>query len=127
MIARVGNFAYQLALPPNLDKVHNVFYISIFKKYTWDEEHIIKKYKELNIQSDVTYEVELAILLDKQNKVPRRNMKSLVKVLWKDQGHEKASWEKKSDWRKEYPHLFQDEEQSNLNSCNYFILNDFLL
>lgn len=92
MIARVGDFVYEMVLPPNLDKVHNVFHISIFKKYIRVEWHIITNYKELIIQHDVTYEEELVIIVDNQNKVPRRNTKPLVKVLCKIQGHEQASW-----------------------------------
>ena len=39
-MSRVGPVAYQLALPPNL-KIHNVFHISILKKYVHDAIHVI--------------------------------------------------------------------------------------
>lgn len=55
IIAKVEDMAYELALPPNLDKVHNVLPISKLMKYIRDENHIISDYRELNIQSDVTY------------------------------------------------------------------------
>ena len=41
IIARVGQVAYQLALPPNL-RIHNVFHISILKKYVHDATHVIE-------------------------------------------------------------------------------------
>ena len=40
ILSRIGQVAYQLALPPNL-KVHNVFHISVMKKYVHDGTHVI--------------------------------------------------------------------------------------
>lgn len=39
-----------LALPPNLDGMHYIFHISMFKKYVRDKSHIIPNFKELDIQ-----------------------------------------------------------------------------
>ena len=40
ILSRIGQVAYQLALPPNL-KVHNFFHISILKKYVHDATHVV--------------------------------------------------------------------------------------
>ena len=40
ILVRVGPMAYQVALPPNL-RIHNVFHISILKKYIHDATHVI--------------------------------------------------------------------------------------
>ena len=40
ILSRVGPVAYQLAFHPNL-KIHNVFHISILKKYVHDATHVI--------------------------------------------------------------------------------------
>lgn len=95
-IARVRDLIYELALPPSLDNVHNVFYISMLRKYIRDKSCIIPNYTELNIQPNVTYEEELVKILDKQNKVLRRKTIPLVKVLRKNWGHVEASWKRRT-------------------------------
>jgi hypothetical protein len=40
ILAQIGPVAYQLPLPANL-KVHNVFHVSLLKKYIHDPTHII--------------------------------------------------------------------------------------
>lgn len=40
ILARIGTEAYQLALPSHI-RVHNVFHMSVLKKYVYDPKHII--------------------------------------------------------------------------------------
>jgi hypothetical protein len=40
VLERVGPIAYQVALPPTV-KAHNVFHVSLLKKYVHDANHII--------------------------------------------------------------------------------------
>lgn len=80
IITRIEDLTQEFTLPPSLDKVHNILNISMLKKYVWDECHIISDYRELNIQPDVTHEMQLVRILNKENKVLRKKTISLVKV-----------------------------------------------
>eukprot|EP00253_Pinus_taeda_P010499 PITA_10499 len=41
VLARIGSVAYQLALPSHI-RVHNVFHVSVLKKYVYDPKHVIR-------------------------------------------------------------------------------------
>ncbi|KAF2302605.1 hypothetical protein GH714_039551 [Hevea brasiliensis] len=57
VIERVGPVAYRLTLPPELDKIHNMFYVSMLRRYRSDPSHVFS-IKEIEIQLDLTYEEE---------------------------------------------------------------------
>ncbi|XP_074306130.1 uncharacterized protein LOC141641360 [Silene latifolia] len=42
ILDRVGEVAYRLTLPPALDRVHNVFYVSQLRKYMSDPSHVLE-------------------------------------------------------------------------------------
>ena len=41
VLERVGTVAYRLALPPSLSSVHEVFHVSMLRKYTLDPTHVV--------------------------------------------------------------------------------------
>ena len=41
ILERVGTVAYRLALPPSMSSVHEVFHVSILRKYTPDPTHVL--------------------------------------------------------------------------------------
>ena len=41
IVQRVGECAYRLALPPSLSGVHDVFHVSMLKKYIINLSHVL--------------------------------------------------------------------------------------
>ena len=41
ILERIGTVAYRLALPPSMSGVHEVFYVSMLRKYTPDPAHVV--------------------------------------------------------------------------------------
>lgn len=112
ILKRVGEVAYRLALPPSLDGVHQVFHVSMLRKYVPDLSHIID-YELIKVQPNLTFEERPIQILN--HKVQQFRIKSipLIKLLWQHHSTEEAIWELENTMRKKYLHLFG--EQSTLN------------
>ena len=108
VLERVGAVAYRLALPQSLSSVHEVFHISMLRKYTPDPTHIVD-WGELVIDVDGTFEEGLVRIMDSREHVLHGKTVRLVKVLWKHRGVEEATWECEDTVRANYPFLFEGE------------------
>jgi hypothetical protein len=62
---KVGKLAYRIALPPNLIGMHDVFHVSMLRKYIANPE-VIVEYEPLGIQEGLTYVEEPVIIVDKK-------------------------------------------------------------
>ena len=102
----IGAVAYRVAMPPSLSGVHNVFHISMLRKYVSDPTHVLS-YEGLELDQDLSYEERPVQLLDKKDKVLRNKTIPLVKVLWRNSKSEEATWELEADMREKYPELFE--------------------
>jgi hypothetical protein len=105
ILERVGDLAYRLALPPSLSGVHNVFHVSMLRKYIQDESHVID-HGTIDVNDDATFVVLPVRILDKATKQLRRKNVDLVKVQWSQHDEGDATWELESDMRTKYPYLF---------------------
>ncbi|XP_068319657.1 uncharacterized protein [Pyrus communis] len=102
---RIGAVAYRLELPSELSMIHNVFHVSMLRKYVPNPSHIIQL-EPLEVNQDVSYVEEPVAILDQQDKVLRNKVISLVKVLWRNHAVEEATWETEDLMRSQYPFLF---------------------
>ncbi|XP_059623149.1 uncharacterized protein LOC132266310 [Cornus florida] len=88
----IGEVAYKLALPPHLDRFHDVFHVSILRKYELDPSHILL-WTYVIIDEDVTYEEGPVQILDTKEQVLRTKTIPLIKVLWRYHRVGEGTWE----------------------------------
>ncbi|XP_062100791.1 uncharacterized protein LOC133806716 [Humulus lupulus] len=105
VLEKVGNVAYRLALPPSLLNVHDVFHVSLLRKYVPDPSHVLN-YEPIEVEQDLTYEEKPEKILDRKEKELRNKKISLVKVLWRSSIIEEMTWEWEDEIRFKYPELF---------------------
>ncbi|XP_019198291.1 PREDICTED: uncharacterized protein LOC109192160 [Ipomoea nil] len=105
ILERIGNLAYRLALPMELERVHNVFHASQLKKYVHDPSHVIPL-EVLPLYGTLSYEERPLRILDFKTRETRRKSVEMVKVWWSHHGEEEATWELESAMRERYPDLF---------------------
>ena len=58
---------YRLALPPELAKLHDVFHVSMLRRYRSDESHILLV-QDIQVQLDFTYDEEPNAILAREVK-----------------------------------------------------------
>ena len=80
VIEKVGPVAYKLALPPDLEKIHNVFHVSILRRYRSDPSHVVSS-KTIELRPYLTYEEEPVEIFAQEVKELRNKKIPLVKVL----------------------------------------------
>ena len=63
ILKRVGTIACRLALPPNMSGVHEVFNVSMLRKYTPDPAHVVD-WGEIKVDIDGTFEEGPVCIMD---------------------------------------------------------------
>ena len=105
VIENVGPVTYRLALPPELEKIHSVFHVSMLRRYRSDLSHVVSL-ETIELRSDLTYEEEPVEILAREVKELRKKKIPLVKVLWRNHKTKEATWESEEMMRQQYPQLF---------------------
>ncbi|XP_073120645.1 uncharacterized protein [Henckelia pumila] len=105
IIEKIGHLAYRLALPPYLSGKHDVFHVSMLRKYQPDVSNILQPDKA-ELDETLSYFEQPIQILDQKVKQLRNNSMQLVKVQWSRHGIEEATWETEEDMRQRFPELF---------------------
>ena len=63
ILERIGTVAYRLALPPSMSGVHEVFHVSMLRKYTPDPTHVLD-WGQIEVDTDGTFEEGPVCILD---------------------------------------------------------------
>ena len=66
ILERVGTAVYQLDLPPCMSGVHEVFHVSMLRKYTPDPAHVVD-WEQIEVDTDGTFEEGLVCILDSRD------------------------------------------------------------
>ncbi|KAA3467586.1 reverse transcriptase [Gossypium australe] len=95
VLRRVRLVAYQLDLPSELDRIYDVFHMSVLRL------------EEIELWSNLSFEEEPVQILDCRVKVLRRKIIPLVKLLWRNHGSEEAIWEPDDFIHQQYLYLLE--------------------
>ena len=114
VLEKIGKLAYRIALPPALAMVHNVFHISMLRKYVSDPTHILVA-ENLPIQDHINYEERPIKILDYKTQKLRNREIEYVKVQWNRYSENEATWELREEVERKYPQLFEKETVSGRN------------
>ena len=90
VIEKVGPVAYKLALPLELEKIHNAFHVSMLRRYRSDPSHVVSS-ETIELRSDLTYEEEPVEILAQEVKELWKKQIPLVKVLWRNHKTKEAT------------------------------------
>jgi hypothetical protein len=112
ILEKIGPVAYRLALPPALSGIHNVFHVSMLRKYIPEPSHVLS-YDQLQIKDDLSYEEVPIEILDRKEHMLRTKSIPLVKVLWRNHALKEASWEREDIMQSRYPDLFHNQGMYN--------------
>ena len=66
VLERVGRVSYRWALPPSLSSIHDVFHVSMLRKYTSDLTHIVD-WGELVVDTNGTFKEGPVHILDSRD------------------------------------------------------------
>ena len=78
ILSRIGQVAYQLALPQNL-RVHNVFHFSVINKYVHDATHVVN-WNDVQVEPKGDFLVEPDCILGRREITLQHHSIGQVKV-----------------------------------------------
>ena len=100
----MGPVAYRLDLPPELSKVHNVFHVSMLRKYILDPSHVLKD-QPIELKDNLTYKEQPMQIVGRREQILWNKVIPLVKVLWGNHGNKEATRESEAQMCSQYPQL----------------------
>jgi hypothetical protein len=106
ILARRGEVAYQLQLPPNLSQVHDVFHVSQLRRCFKDPIRAVD-HEVLELREDLSYQEYPIRILDQAEHRTRQKSIKFLKVQWSNHSEDEATWEREDRLREEYPSFFQ--------------------
>ncbi|GAU50199.1 hypothetical protein TSUD_408870 [Trifolium subterraneum] len=91
ILKRVGPVAYQLALPPSMSRMHDVFHVSQLRKFIPDP-FVPVELENIDLQPDLTYQPDPIRIVDRDVKALRNKKIPIVKVEWSQSPDGEFTW-----------------------------------
>ena len=88
--------------------VHELFHVSIPRKYTPDPAHVVD-WGQIEVDTNGTFEEGPMCIVDSRDQVLQHKTVRLVRVLFRHYGVEESTWKREDTMRATYPFLFRDE------------------
>ena len=67
ILERIGLMVYHLELPLELSRIHNVFHVSMLRKYIQNPSHVLEA-TPIELKEDLSFEVQpISIMIKKEN------------------------------------------------------------
>ncbi|XP_073269485.1 uncharacterized protein [Primulina huaijiensis] len=90
IVERIDTLAYRLDLPQNLSAIHDVFHVSMLRKYEPDPSHVLST-EDVELDNSLSYVEHPVQILDRKEKQLRNKTIPLVLVQWSIHGIEEAT------------------------------------
>ncbi|GJZ97599.1 putative reverse transcriptase domain-containing protein [Tanacetum coccineum] len=107
IIERIGQVAYRLELPHELNRIHNVFHVCNLKKCLSDEALIIPL-EEIQLNDKLNFVEEPVEIEDHEVKKLKQSCIPIVKVHWNSRRGPEFTWEREDQFKNKYPYLFSN-------------------
>ncbi|XP_039065491.1 uncharacterized protein LOC120210912 [Hibiscus syriacus] len=98
LLESVRSVVYYLRFSSELECIHNMFHVSMLRKYRLDHSHVLSV-DEVEVLEDLSYEEEHVKILARDLKVLWNKVVPLIKVFWRNHNTEEATWEMEESMR----------------------------
>ena len=108
MLERIGPVAYRLALLAST-RAHNVFHVSLLKKYVHDPSHVIN-WDVIQVEPEGEFQIKPMCIFDRKVTMLWNWAIGQVKVQWEHYSPKEATWELEDAMWFTHPFLFNSAE-----------------
>jgi hypothetical protein len=112
ILENIGSVAYMIALHASM-RVHNLFQVSLLKKYVPNPKHIIN-WNVIQVEHEGDLRVEPICILDQKVKILKNKAIGMVNIQWMCYSDEDATWEHEENMQEEYPQSFENFEENRM-------------
>lgn len=105
VLEEINLVAYHLALALALSYIHDVFHVSLLKRYKLDPKHILN-WNALQVKDRGTITIQPYQIIERKQYQLYSRMVDQCKVQWDQYSAENATWEDTAEMEKHYPNLF---------------------